>query len=213
MRSVIFDLDGTLVDSLPGIEFSARTAIASVLPGVPMPDLKAVIGPPIATMFARLWPDLDPEKMALLVAAFRSHYLDKGCLDSSPFPGVMETLFLLQTAGMRMFVLTNKPAAPTKTILGALGVAEMFAAVLSPDSPESPFYSKPDGARALMRWFTLDPGQTTLVGDGADDAAAAEACGFHFIAAAYGYGTAAATAGTRAEKFSEIGRHLLSLSA
>lgn len=213
MKSVIFDLDGTLVDSLPGIEYSARTAIESVLPGVPMPDLKAIIGPPIAAMFARLWPDLDPEKMARLVAAFRSHYAEKGCLDSLPFPGVMDSLSRLQAAGLRMFVLTNKPAAPTKTILVALGLAEFFAGVLAPDSPESPFASKPDGARALMRRFALDADQTTLVGDGADDAAAAEACGFRFIAAAYGYGTAAETAATRAEKFSDIEGFLLSVPA
>ena len=112
-----------------------------------------------------------------------------------------------------MFVLTNKPATPTKTILEALGLAGFFAGVLAPDSPESPFASKPDGARALIRLFALDADQTTLVGDGADDAAAAEACGFRFIAAAYGYGTAAATAVTRAEKFSEIGRYLLSVPA
>ena len=209
MKSVIFDLDGTLVDSLPGIEFSARTAIGTVLPGEPMPDLKAVIGPPIAAMFARLWPELDPEKMARLVAAFRSHYVEKGCLDSPPFPGVVETLSRLQAAGIRMFVLTNKPSAPAQTILGALGLAEFFTAVLAPDSAESPFGSKPDGARMLARRFGLDADQTTLVGDGADDSAAAEACGFRFIAAAYGYGTAAATAGARVEKFSEIGRYLL----
>ncbi|MEI6070553.1 MAG: HAD hydrolase-like protein [Verrucomicrobiae bacterium] len=213
MRSVIFDLDGTLVDSLPGIEYSARTAIGSVLPGVPMPDLKAIIGPPVAAMFARLWPDLDPEKMAQLVAAFRSHYVEKGCLDSRPFPGVTETLSRLQAAGLRMLVLTNKPVAPTNTILGTLGLAEFFTGVLAPDSPESPFASKPDGARALMRRFALDPGQTTLVGDGADDAAAADACGFRFIAAAYGYGAAAETAATRVEKFSDIEGYLLSVPA
>ncbi|MEI6494403.1 MAG: HAD hydrolase-like protein, partial [Verrucomicrobiota bacterium] len=164
MRSAIFDLDGTLVDSLPGIERSAREAIESVLPGVPMPDLKAIIGPPIAAMFKNVWPDLDPEKMARLVAVFRSHYVENGCLDSLPFPGVMETLFRLQAEGVSMFVLTNKPDAPTKKILEVLGLAEFFAGVFAPDSPESPFVSKPDGARMLAEKFGLDPGQTTLVG-------------------------------------------------
>jgi phosphoglycolate phosphatase len=209
MRAAIFDLDGTLVDSMPGIECSVGAAIESALPGTAMPDLRAVIGPPIATMFARLWPDLDSEKLALLVAAFRSHYAEVGCLESVPFPGVKETLPLLREAGMRLFVLTNKPSAPAKTILEALGLLEFFEAVSAPDAPGAPFASKTDGARALMRRFGLDPDQTTLVGDGADDAAAAEACGFRFIAADYGYGRA--DAAVRVKKFSEISRHLLSM--
>ncbi len=211
--AVIFDLDGTLVDSLPGIESSSRSAIGRLLPEELMPDLRALIGPPIAEMLARVWPDLDPEKMAQIVAAFRAHYAEKGCLESLPYQGVIETLSRLQDAGLRMFVLTNKPAAPTKTILGALGMAGFLVGVFAPDSPEAPFTSKPDGARALMRRFGLVAGQTTLIGDGADDAAAAEACGLRFIAAGYGYGAAADTAAIRVEKFSDIEGYLLSVSA
>lgn len=207
MRNVIFDLDGTLVDSLPGIEQSARAAIALVLPDAPMPDLRAVIGPPIATMFARLWPELAPETMERLVAEFRAHYVATGCLASTPFPGVPETLLELHSEGRTLFVLTNKPAAPTRKILGHLGLERFFNASLSPDSVTLPFGSKPEGARLLMRAFGLEPEVTALVGDGADDSASAAACGFLFIAAGYGYGNPAAE--VRIEKFSEIGPLLL----
>lgn len=209
MKNGLFDLDGTLVDSLPGIKSSTRIAIAQVLPEVGMPDLRAMIGPPIATMFARAWPDLEPEKLACLLAAFRSHYFEEGCLESRPFPGVPETLLRVHAAGVRLFVLTNKPAAPAQKILDTLGLAQFFTTVMAPDSVKPPLRLKPEGALLLMEKFGLKPGETTLVGDGADDAASADACGFRFIAAAYGYGTAAASAKLRIEKFSEIERLLL----
>ena len=202
MKNVIFDLDGTLVDSLTGIEQSVRAAITLVLPEVPMPDLRAVIGPPIATMFARLWPELAPETMERLVAEFREHYVSTGCLASRPFPGVPETLSQLHSGGRRLFVLTNKPAAPTRKILGHLALQRFFTAAHSPDSVTLPFSSKPDGARLLMRAFGLEPETTALVGDGADDAASADSCGFRFIAAGYGYGNPVSK--DRIEKFSEI---------
>ncbi len=209
MKNGIFDLDGTLVDSLEGIEFAVRNAIKHVLPEKEMPDLRTIVGPPIASMFAREWPELSPKKMARLLAVFREQYVREGCYKSRLFPGVFRTLERLHSSGMRLFVLTNKPHEPTRKILDFHGLGKFFTGTLSPDSMEPPFCSKPEGARILMKRFDLDPGETFFVGDGEDDAVSAEECGFRFIAAAYGYGTASASARVCAEKFSEIGRHLL----
>jgi phosphoglycolate phosphatase len=190
-ENVIFDLDGTLADTLPGIAASAHAAIARVLPETPMPDLRAAIGPPIATMFAQLWPRLPPEKMARLLAEFRAHYDTQGCLRSEPFPLACETLARLHAAGLRLFVLTNKPTAPARKILEHLGMAPWFVDIMGPDATQPPFRSKPDGARLLARKYRLGADATLVVGDGIDDADAAEACGFGFAAASYGYGRAA----------------------
>ena len=212
-QSVIFDLDGTLVQSLPGIEQSARVAISRVLPEMPLPDLRAVIGPPIATMFARLWPDLAAEQMACLLAEFRTHYYSEGCLCSEPYPQVRDTLARLQAAGRALFVLTNKPAAPAQKILHHLGLAEFFTEIMGPDSVQPPFRSKPDGARLLAAKHRLSPQSTVIVGDGIDDAEASQACGFGFIAVCYGYGRAAEWAGAaplaKLEKISNLDRILL----
>lgn len=209
MKNGIFDLDGTLVDSLEGIEFSVRNAMESVLPEKEMPDLRAIVGPPIASMFAREWPELSPKKMARLLAVFREQYAREGCYKSRLFPGVVGTLERLHSSGMRLFVLTNKPHGPTRKILDFHGLGKFFTDTLSPDSMEPPFCSKPEGARILMERFELEPCETFFVGDGEDDVVSAAECGFHFIAAAYGYGTASASARIRAEKFSEIESHLL----
>lgn len=108
-ESIIFDLDGTLVNSLSGIEASARYAVEKCLPERKLPALRELIGPPIATMLAMLWPDLDQDRLKAVVTAFREHYDVQGCLLSELYPNVAETLDHLRHCGLRLFVLTNKP--------------------------------------------------------------------------------------------------------
>jgi len=212
MRNIVFDLDGTLVDSLPGIEESARIAITRVLPEVEMPDLRALIGPPIAAMFSKLWPDLETKRMEDLLREFRSHYDNEGCLLSRAYPQVHEVLSGLKNAGKRFFVLTNKPTGPSKKILTHLQLAGFFTEIIGPDFRTPSFQTKTEGASLLMEKYGLIPGETVIIGDGIDDAEAARACGFSFIAVSYGYGGAAAHVGnlvSHIKMFSEIEQILL----
>jgi phosphoglycolate phosphatase len=188
---MIFDLDGTLIDSLPGIEASLRHAVQQTLPRRTLPDMRASIGPPVGKMLAQLWPDLSAEEAQRAVAAFRQHYDGEGCLNSEPYPGVADTLEKLRLAGVHMFVLTNKPLAPTRRILEHTHLGRFFRDVICPDSSDPPFARKGQGALALAQRHKLSPEEALIVGDGIDDAAAANECGFGFIAAAYGYGKAA----------------------
>ncbi|MGB8356502.1 MAG: HAD hydrolase-like protein, partial [Chthoniobacteraceae bacterium] len=158
MRNIIFDLDGTLVHSLPGIEESARMAITRVMPDVTMPDLRPLIGPPIAVMFAKLWPELEAGRMVSLLAEFRAHYDETGCLLSESYPRVLEILGRLRGAGVRLFVLTNKPIRPARKILSYLGFLDFFAEVVALNSTQPPFVSKTEGARFLKENFNLSPG-------------------------------------------------------
>lgn len=206
--NIIFDLDGTLVDSLPGIETSASYALRSCFPDRTLPPMRDVIGPPIRTMFARLFPAFSEHDLDGIVAAFRQHYDTAGCLRSVVYPEVERTLAELRRAGATMFVLTNKPAAATRSILVKHRLEIFFAAVLSPDSAAAPFTRKAQGAEDLRARFRLEPASTILVGDGVDDCEAATQSGFAFAIAGYGYGSATRElSGQRwpiAETFSEI---------
>jgi phosphoglycolate phosphatase len=208
VQNIVFDFDGTLFDSYPSIEASAALAVARVMPGVCLPDLRPVIGPPIAKMFAMLWPDLPAETMAALLAEFRAVYDAGGCLKAEPYPGVHETLAALRAKGLRLFVLTNKPEKPTRAILAHQKLLGYFEAVHCPDSAH-PFARKPEGAEKLTALWCLAPEHTALVGDGADDCESARRCGFHFWHASYGYGSPAATSqAKRLEKFADLDKIL-----
>ncbi len=190
--NIIFDLDGTLVDSLAGIESSARYAADKTFKEPRLiPPMRELIGPPIAKMFSKLWPDLTGEESTELLRNFRLHYDSEGCLLSELYPGVRETLARLFAREVSMFVLTNKPLEASRKILGSLGILSRFRDVVAPDSLTPAYSAKVDGAKYLRGRFELDPSATVIVGDGRDDYQSAEACGFAFILAAYGYGSLA----------------------
>jgi phosphoglycolate phosphatase len=189
--SIVFDLDGTLIDSLPGIEASLRVAATVFDPPRIVPPIRSIIGPPVAKMMERLWPDLAELERRRAIAAFRAHYDSEGCLLSPLYPGVASTLESLRAAGIKLFVLTNKPTKPTQKILEQAAIDRYFDATVSPDSNDPPFAVKSAGAAWLRERHHLAPEMTLLVGDGADDADAAASCGFGFVAAGYGYGAAA----------------------
>lgn len=210
--NIIFDLDGTLIDSLPGIEASARHAVKKCFPGISLPPIQDLIGPPIRTIFGRLWPERDRGEIEALVAAFRQHYDSEGCLLSRLYPGVPETLCYLRDAGMTMFVLTNKLSFSTGIILENAGIKPFFLDVMSPDSAEPPYSVKHEGATILQARHQLVPERTLLMGDGVDDREAAATCRFVFLAAVYGYGRARqgpAPGILFAQTFSEIARLVL----
>ena len=191
VAAIIFDLDGTLVDSLPGIEASLRIAAAACNPPRHVPSLRGVIGPPIAKMMGKLWPDLSDIEREKAIAAFRRHYDSAGCLLSPLFDGVAPTLAALRARRIELYLLTNKPSIPTRTILEQTGIRHHLRDAVSPDTNDLPFTVKSAGASYLRDRYFLSPDTTLVVGDGVDDGEAAAACGFAFVAAAYGYGGAA----------------------
>ena len=188
IENIIFDLDGTLVDSLPGIEYASRCAIDFVCPpGGPL-DMRQLIGPPIGDIFLRIFPDIDGNKLAALVKEFRKAYDSDGFRKTVLFDGVQETLTELGTLGIRSYLATSKPQLPTLKILDLLKIRNHFVDVVCPDSRIPSFGSKSEAMAGIIAKYGPDQGKTLSVGDTNNDKAAAINCGIRFAAAAYGYG-------------------------
>ena len=120
--AVIFDLDGTLIDSLPGIEFSVKAAFDACGVHGTTNDLRSMIGPPIRTILAQAGNVTDERKLLDLEKAFRKSYDEEGWKMTTCYPEVSPVLLAMQNGGIRLFVVTNKPLHISTQILERLGL-------------------------------------------------------------------------------------------
>ena len=188
IRAIVFDLDGTLIDSYPGIRASLNYAIRFHESRLCLRGLRKKIGPPISKMVNSLWPKLDQKNYEKILQRFRRHYDREGCLRSRMYPGARKMLVGMKKTGKKAFLLTNKPATATNRILHQLKIESFFVEVVCPDSVSPPLGHKKEGALLLRQKHRLLSGETLLVGDSQDDMVAAGAAGFQFGIALYGYG-------------------------
>lgn len=191
-EAVLFDLDGTLVDSRPGIEASAKAALAIVRPDATLPPLDGLLGLPLDRLVEALGSSLDADEREAVAAAFVGHYDTVGWLASDPYPGVREVLVSLRRIGARLFIVTNKRRVPATRLLEHHDLLALIEEVFALDSEFSPPRSKDAMGLACMHTFRLHPSTTLVVGDSEDDLAMARACNAGFAAASWGYGSAAA---------------------
>jgi len=190
VKAILFDLDGTLVDSVPGIEYSMRVALAAVGLAADTVNLRSLIGPPVRSILQQILEGAPLETIDRAERAFRNSYDTEGWQKTSLFDGVEATLARLTELGVKSFVVTNKPAVPTRKIVAYLKVDCFLTDIVSPDSLQRALVSKKDLVDYVIRTYQLLMAQTVLVGDSLDDARAAQACGLRFAAFARGYGEA-----------------------
>lgn len=188
IENIIFDLDGTLVDSLPGIEYASRCAVDSVCPQRSLFELRPFIGPPIRNIFRRIFPDIEEKELETLVKEFRKAYDNGGWQKTVLFDGVKDTLIKLENLNIRNYLVTSKPKLPTLKILELLKIRNHFADAVCPDSVIHSFPSKSDAISYLIAKHGLDNEKILSVGDTNEDKVAAMTCGIRFAAVSYGYG-------------------------
>lgn len=194
--AILFDLDGTLADSVTGIEWSAHEALGEVLPTVPQNPLREFIGPTMDVIFRnylqahapQVLSQMDEQQWRDLIAAYRRVYDGDGCLRSLAFPDATAVLQSLRADDVRCFVVTNKPRLATKKVIRALELDHCFEALVSPDSREPKYQDKAEMVREVLSDFELSASEVLLIGDGRDDAHAAHENGIDFAAICYGYG-------------------------
>lgn len=187
-KNIVFDLDGTLVDSRPGIQFAATIAIKLILPARDAINLQNKIGPPIREILQKELEDLEQKVFDEVIAAFRFIYDNFAWRMVSIYDGVLEALESLSKLGMGNFVVTNKPIGPTKNILSHFHMMNYFREVICPDVKTPNFSTKSAMVSYLMEHHHLRSSETVLIGDSSDDAQAAAACKLSFIPVVFGYG-------------------------
>ena len=187
--NAIFDLDGTLVDSLPGIEWSVNEALrATGLPPLSR-DLRALIGPPVRDILAAVSGVPDCGTLDRLERRFRLSYDTEGWRRTVCQPGVPDMLWRLLKGGVDLFVVTNKPAFATGRIVRSLKIDTFFKEVACRESRTPPFASKSELLNDLIHRRGLDRTECLMIGDTAEDYRAAESAGILCAIVAHGYGT------------------------
>jgi len=191
-RLVVFDLDGTLVDSSRDIAASVNAALGRVAPGTAELSLEAVLsfvgegaGILVERSLRHAGVGLSTEEvLPVYIDCYRERLLDTTRL----YPGVAEALDAL--AGTTLAVLTNKPGDFSRTILAGLGVASRFARVRGAGDVPS---RKPDpaGLLGLMSELGASASETWMVGDSATDVGAARAAGTRVAGVTWGFHPAA----------------------
>lgn len=186
--NIIFDLDGTIVDSAPLIVECFREVLrrAGKLEGAQLDY--SLIGPPLRESMARLSGSEDPADAVRLVDEFRLLY-DQQVAERTPAYADMEQLFAsLKEAGFVLHVATNKLEHPTRKILVHLGLAGIFENIYAIDSAVPAYASKAEMIAALPADSGINPGAAVYVGDKREDGEAADRNELRFFAVAWGYG-------------------------
>lgn len=187
-RHIVFDLDGTLVDSFPGIEWSFRQALTACGAGPLSCDLRPMLGPPIRTIFSQATGISNAHRLDAIERAFRGSYDTGGWRQSACFAGTTDVLDRLSAAGASLRVATNKTGLASGKILAQLGIDGFFREVVCLDSRTPLFSSKAEMLSDLVERHALAPSECLMVGDTGEDAAAASAAGIDCALMAHGYG-------------------------
>lgn len=183
--TVLFDLDGTLTDSGPGIVAGARHALETLgwPEAVEDVQLRSFVGPPLGTSFHKIL-GMESEQVEEAVAHFRQYYAVQGILENSVYPGIPALLRTLKDAGVRLFVATAKPEAFALQVLERFELLHFFEGVRGISMEDR----HGDKAAIIRDILPSDAGRAAMVGDRGSDVQGAQDNGIDGLAVGFGYG-------------------------
>lgn len=190
-RLIIFDLDGTLVDSLDDLTASVNHMLAAFgRPAVCRDEVRLMVGQGAMKLVERAMPGAAAAALQCGLQHFLAHNEDHLADRTVPYPGVVTTLATLQQAGNAMVVVTNKNEALSRSLLTTLGLDRFFQAVYGADSLPARKPS-PEPLLHVMAKLGHGPEMTLMVGDSINDIAAGRGAGIVTVGCTWGYGAPA----------------------
>lgn len=186
-KHLIFDLDGTLIDSAPSILHCFDLAFQSTNTPLKRALDNDVIGPPLMETLKRLSGSEDAAVLNALAAAFKTHYDSTGYQQSVVFEGIPAMLQQLKAEGYTLYIATNKRLDPTVKIMAYLGWQDFFAGVYALDYFSPALKSKAQMIGRVVDEHGLKIQDCVYIGDRLEDGQSAEANLMDFVLVTWGY--------------------------
>ena len=186
IKALIFDLDGTLLDTSEGVVECARYAASELgQPLLPREELLDFIGPPLTDSFPKHY-GFDEETTREAIRLFRQHYREGAVYKAKPYEGIFTLCDALHARGTFMAVATNKLEPMAQRLLDHFGFDRYCSPIRGAD-PEGRL-KKADLIRLCLEELEIRPEEAVLMGDTVFDAEGASAAGVGFLAVTYGFG-------------------------
>lgn len=187
ITTVLFDLDGTLIDSSPGIRRCVDESLTHHgFPAITDEQFSSFIGPPLTTGFGFVVSD--ETLIDSLITVYREHYGDGGMYEYSVYDGISELLTRLNDAGFRLAVATSKRTGFARPVVDHAGIGSQFEIVVGSER-DGAGAEKPVVMRSVFEQLGIDdPTTVVMIGDREHDGYGAAALGTHFIGVLWGFG-------------------------
>jgi phosphoglycolate phosphatase len=213
LKTLLFDLDGTLTDPREGITRCIAHALQKLgHDAPPLDDLLFAIGPPLRGSFAKLMATEDAQQVEAAIVAYRERFSTVGLFENALYPDIRETIVEARSRGHAIYLATSKPIVFAVRILDHFGLSPLF---------DGAYGSELDGRRDdktellahLIEERKLDPAHCVMIGDRSHDIVAARNHGMLGVGVTWGYGSRDELTGAGAHALCEAPRGLLALTA
>jgi phosphoglycolate phosphatase len=187
INTIIFDLDGTLVDSADSILNSLQVAFDEKGISPVKPLSSDLIGPPLHDIVSELLPVSDVDLTSKIMTSFKQHYDETGYLHTKVYHRIFEAIESLKANKFNLLIATNKRSIPTKKIINLMDWNDLFSGIYSLDSFNPVFSTKSKLLAHMVYSLNVSSKEIIYIGDRTEDYAAANSIGCNFILAEWGY--------------------------